>query len=33
MGINQKRMSCLHQGLKQSLTGVEDLRVVTKTLL
>jgi hypothetical protein len=32
-GINHKRLSYLHQGLKQRLTGVIDLRVVTKALV
>lgn len=32
MGIDHSRLSYLHQGLNQRLTGVEDRRVITKAL-
>ncbi len=32
MGIDHTRLSYLHQGLNQRLTGVEERRVITKAL-
>jgi len=32
MGIDHTRLSYLHQGLNQRLTGVEDHRAITKAL-
>jgi hypothetical protein len=32
MGIDHSRLSYLHQGLNQRLTGVEDRRVITQVL-
>ncbi len=32
MGIDHSRLSYLHQGLNQRLTGVEDRRVITQAL-